>query len=201
MINFYPVLENERVLLRPLQLEDVSLLWPVAAEKDLWKLTTAAINNEADLESYVMRAIQERDNGHSIPFFIFDKTRNKPAGSTRFGNLVSEHKRVEIGWTWIGKEFQETGLNKNMKFLMLQYAFEVMQMNRVELKTDELNIQSQSAMLSIGARQEGILRHHMITSDGRFRNSVYFSIISDEWPNVKELLLKKMKFIDRTENS
>jgi RimJ/RimL family protein N-acetyltransferase len=191
-LDFYPVLENERVLLRPLQQEDAMLLWPVANDPDLWKLTSVVIAGMGDMSRYVANALKEREAGISIPFLVFDKRAQQVAGSTRFCSLAPAHKRTEVGSTWLGKQFQGSGLNKNMKLLMLQYAFEVMGMNRVELKTDERNLRSQQAMLGIGAKKEGILRNHMIHEDGWVRNSVYFGIIRQEWPETKAQLLKKL---------
>jgi RimJ/RimL family protein N-acetyltransferase len=111
-------------------------------------------------------------------------------GSTRFGNIDAPNHRVEIGWTWIGKPWQRTPVNTEAKFLMLQHAFEVWQCIRVEFKTDALNTRSRAAIARLGAKEEGIFRHHMITESGRLRDSVYFSIINDEWPEVKTLLQK-----------
>lgn len=194
MMDFFPILENKRVLLRPLQEEDLLVLLPVALQPALWKVGATNISSQDDLEAYIAIAMEERISKTSVPFVIIDKQEKRVAGSTRFSALSSEHKRVEIGHTWIDTALQGTGLNKAMKYAMLQHAFDVMQMNRVELKTDELNTQSRNAILSIGATQEGILRHHMITSGGRLRNSVYFSILKDEWPEVKERVFGKYGF-------
>jgi RimJ/RimL family protein N-acetyltransferase len=114
------------------------------------------------------------------------------AGSTSFANVSNRDKRLEIGWTWIGKKFQKTGLNRNGKLLMLQYAFETLQFERVELKTDERNMASRTAIEKIGGKFEGILRSHMVVKDGFRRNTVYYSILSKEWPGVKTNLLNKM---------
>lgn len=152
---------------------------------------SSQISSERDVELFVTQAIKDRDLQKSIPFVILDKKSNSIAGSTRFGNLVAEHKRVEIGWTWIAEIYHGSGLNKAMKFLMLQHAFETMNFNRVEIKTNELNHRSRRAIESIGARFEGILRSHMINSDGTIRNTVYYSIILEEWPQVKQMLLSK----------
>lgn len=196
-IDFYPILENGRARLSPLRLEDTDLLWETGRDPGLWRITNVNIQSRQDMEAYVLKAILEREQGQSIPFMVWDLARSRVAGSTRFMNLVSEHRRVEIGSTWIGREFQGTGLNTHMKWLMLQYAFDVLDLNRVELKTDERNIQSQRAMRAIGARMEGTLRSHMVNWDGWVRNSVYFSIIKEEWPLVKKVLARKLGTLSR----
>lgn len=190
--NYFPILENKRVLLRPLQEEDILLLWPLIEEqKDIFRWMTASIESQQDLELFIQKAVEDRDSKRSIPFTIIDKQRNEIAGSTRFGNIEWAHKRVEIGWTWLAPKYQATGINKAMKFLMLQYAFEILACNRVEIKTNELNKPSRKAIESIGAKYEGTLRSHIINSDGTVRNTVYYSIIKEEWEDVKTNLLRK----------
>lgn len=193
-MDFYPVLENKRALLRPLQLEDVEALLPVAAQPALWKVGTSDLTQRSELEKYVNFALKEREQQQCIPFVIIDKRENRVAGSTRYTAVVPVHKRAEIGFTWIDTALQGTGLNKAMKYAMLQHGFEVMGLNRIELKTDELNTQSRNAILSIGAQQEGILRHHMVVTGGRLRNTVYFSILKEEWPEIKQRIFAKYNF-------
>lgn len=190
-MNFEPVLENKRVLLRPLQASDMDALEAVALEPSLWETGAGCIRDRQELEEYVHTALKEREQGISIPFTVIDKTNNRVAGSTRFAAITPAHRRAEIGYTWIHPDFQRTGLNRAMKYAMLLHAFEVMGLNRVELKTDERNERSRNAMLGIGCRQEGILRHHMITWNGWLRNTVYFSILITEWPEIKERIFAK----------
>lgn len=191
-MNFYPTLENKRVLLRPLQESDIAFLRPVAlAQPELFQFMSTFIKSDDDLKRFVLQALSDREDGKSIPFIIMDKVTDTVAGSTRFGNLEERHKRVEIGWTWLGKEFHNTGLNKAMKYAMLQYAFETMGMNRVEVKTNERNQRSRMAIESIGGQYEGLLRNHMINDDGTVRNTVYYSIIKEEWPGVKDRIFGK----------
>ena len=186
-LDFYLTLENKQALLRPLQATDQAALRAIALnEPELWQFTVSVIDSEQSLKEYIAKILHERDSGLCIPFVVFDKIKNKVAGCTQYMQIKMEHKRVEIGGTWIGKEFQGTGLNKAMKFLLLEYAFEQLDMNRVELKTNELNTPSRNAIASIGARHEGILRSHMINDNGTVRNTVYFSIIKEEWPAVKQ---------------
>lgn len=185
------ILENERARLAPLQETDINELEKIAYHPQIWKLGMSDIKEKKDLEKYIETALKERQNKLSYPFLIFDKEKNEVAGSTRFGNISFENKRLEIGWTWMHPKFQGTGLNKACKFLLLQFAFETLQLNRVELKTDVLNQQSQKAMRKIGAKEEGIFRKHSITSNGRVRDSIFFSIINDEWINIKNNIFKE----------
>jgi N-acetyltransferase len=184
------ILENQRCLLRPVQPGDSELLWPVANDPELWKIALSKISDKTSFEGYIKTALQERADKISFPFLIFDKQVNKAAGSTRFSNFSLVHERVEIGWTWLGTEFQKTGLNRACKRLLLEFAFETMKANRVELKTDLLNLNSQAAMEKIGAVKEAVLRKHLITETGRHRDSVYYSILQSEWPVIKTNNLK-----------
>ena len=149
-MNFLPVLENKRVLLQPLQSGHLEALLSVALEPSLWTMGVTRILDQQDLEKYIHTALAERAAQTAIPFMIIDKKENRVAGSTRFMSLTLPHKRVEIGATWITPSLHGSGLNKAMKFAMLQHAFEVMGLNRVEFKTDELNTQSRNAILSLG---------------------------------------------------
>lgn len=180
------ILENERAKLTPLTLEDFHQLESVAYEPQLWKLGMSNIETPEELKAYINKAMQEKAQNISYPFMVYDKKMNVVAGSTRYGNISLSDKRLEIGWTWIHPRHQGTGLNKACKFLLLQYAFEELQMNRVELKTDVLNLQSRSAIKKIGATEEGVFRKHGITYSGRVRDSIFFSILHDEWPGIKE---------------
>lgn len=187
-------LENKRVLLRPLEITDLDSLLEVALVPEMWTVGSTAIRDRAELEGYIKTALKERENGQSIPFTVVDKQNGRVAGSTRFAAISESNKRAEIGYTWIHPDFQRTGLNRAMKFAMLQYAFETWGLNRVELKTDERNEKSRNAMLAIGCTQEGILRKHMITWTGHLRNSVYFSILREEWPDIREQIFGKYDF-------
>ena len=181
------VLENERTLLTPLSLADAPKLHPIAlTQKDLLRYSPSEIHSEALLEKYISTALQAKATENRYPFLIFDKQLQRYAGTTSFGNIADVHRRLEIGWTWIGKEFQRTGLNRANKFLMLQYAFETLGYERVELKTDGRNKQSRTAMEKIGAQFEGILRSHTVMSDGYRRDTYYYGILRSEWPGIKE---------------
>lgn len=137
------------------------------------------------MRAYVMTALDEMRRGMSVPFVIVDQATGDVAGSTRYANIDAVHHRLEIGWTWLAPAHQRTAVNTEAKLLLLTHAFEVLEAIRVELKTDALNDRSRAAILRIGATEEGTFRNHMITSTGRIRDSVYFSIIAADWPAVK----------------
>lgn len=186
------VLEDGLVRLEPLEEKHYNLLLPVALHKELWQFTGAKINAESDFKRYFDTAIRERQNKKSYPFAYFNKQTQQYAGSTRYGNIDFPNKRVEIGWTWIHPNLQGTGFNRHCKFLLLSHGFEILQLNRIELKTSILNLKSQKAMLNIGAVKEGILRRHSINDDGMVRDTVYFSFIKEEWPAIKAGFFKPM---------
>ena len=186
------ILENASALLRPLQISDIGHLLEVATEdKDLLQFSPTPIYSEVLLTSYIENAIQERTNKSRYYFSIFDKKKNTYAGSTSFLNISNGDSRIEIGATWIGKNFQRTGLNRNCKYLLLSFAFGELDALRVELKTDERNIASRNAIEKIGGKFEGILRSHTLLYDGYRRNTVYYSILKDEWENLKEGFIKE----------
>jgi len=186
------VLEGKFVKLEPMRFDHFPALCEVGLEPSLWKWTANIVEKEADLERYVRTALADRDQGVALPFVTIDKLTGTIVGSTRFGNIDTFHKRAEIGWTWINPNWQRTRVNTEAKLLMLTHAFEVWGCIRVELKTDANNKKSRSAMTRIGAKQEGTFRNHMITESGRYRDSVYFSIIESEWPAVKDDLIAKL---------
>jgi len=185
------ILENDRSLLRPLVPEDIEHLLPIATkDKDLMDFSPSEIHRPELIQAYLDTALVAKASGIRYPFIIFDKQKNQYAGSTSFGNMSNKNSRLEIGWTWIGKEFQRTGLNRNNKFMMLCYAFEKLDCLRVELKTDTRNIQSRTAMKKIGATEEGVLRSHTVMSDGYRRDTIYYSILKNEWEGIKNTIFK-----------
>ncbi|HEX8195863.1 MAG TPA: GNAT family protein [Pyrinomonadaceae bacterium] len=187
-------LEGEFVRLEPLSHEKhFADLCAVGLDAEIWRWSPKQIKTEADLQNYIETALDEQRRGVSLPFATVSKETGKAIGSTRFGNIDAANKRVEIGWTWIGLEFQRTFVNTEAKFLMLSHAFETWSCNRVELKTDALNERSRRAILRIGAKEEGIFRKHAVTDSGRLRDTVYFSILDDEWQAVKQNLQNKLQ--------
>jgi len=185
-------LAGQHVRLEPLTMDHLDVLWEIGQDPDLWKWTPYHIKTREEMHTYIQTALNWQEIGSALPFVAIEQATGRVVGSTRFGNIDTGNRRVEIGWTWIGKAWQRTPVNTEAKFLMLQHAFEVWRCIRVELKTDVLNEQSRAAILRIGAKQEGIFRHHMITDSGRLRDTVYFSIINDEWPDVKDRLQAKL---------
>lgn len=181
-------LEGNAVRLEPLTLEHLDPLTEVALDPELWRWTISKIDSRAGLERYLETAIREREQGRSLPFATIHRSSGRVIGSTRFGNIEPVHRRVEIGWTWIGTPWQRSAINTEAKYLMLQHAFERLGCIRVEFKTHALNRKSQNAMLRIGCTEEGRFRKHMIAEDGAVRDTVWFSIVDDEWPAVKARL-------------
>lgn len=179
------VLEGSLARLEPLREDHLPALIAIGLDPELWRWTVALVRTPEDMRHYVRVALDLAERGEALPFVTIEKSTMRVAGSTRFGNIDRANRRVEIGWTWLGREFQRTGINTEVKYLMLRHAFEVMQCLRVELKTDALNLQSRTAIERIGAREEGTLRSHMVTETGRIRDTVYYSILADEWPTVR----------------
>jgi RimJ/RimL family protein N-acetyltransferase len=185
-VDLSPVtLEGTIVRLEPLGLHHLDALCAVGLDPTIWAIGASRLESRDDMRRYVETALAERRAGTALPFATVIHASNTVVGSTRFANAVHEHRRVEIGWTWISPRWQRTGVNTEAKYLMLRHAFDVMGCQRVELKTNALNARSRAAMLRIGAKEEGTLRSHMIQPDGSVRDSVYFSVIDREWPQVK----------------
>jgi RimJ/RimL family protein N-acetyltransferase len=186
------VLEGRWVRLEPLTLAHVPELARVAFDEDVWKWTVEQVRTEADLEAYIRRALDQQNGGTALPFATVERSSGRAIGSTRFAQFEREHARVEIGWTWIGREWQRTAVNTEAKLLMLTHAFDALGMRRVELKTDVLNERSRRAIARLGAVEEGVFRQHVITNSGRVRDTVYYSILSREWPAVRAGLEAKL---------
>jgi RimJ/RimL family protein N-acetyltransferase len=192
-MNVKPViLEGNHVKLEPLSLGHLDALCAVGLDPELWKFTTVNIRNGEEMRTYIEEAVRLQAAGTVMAFATRDKKTNKIVGSTRFADIQVAHRTLEIGWTWIATAFQRTAVNTEAKYLMLRHAFEQMHARRVMLKTDETNVKSRAAIARIGAKQEGILRNHMLVWDGRNRNSVIFSIIAEEWPQAKRNLEAKL---------
>ena len=176
------VLENERVMLRPLSGDDFEYLLPFSLnEPEIWHYSLVSPAGEDQLKNYIREAVADRENGISYPFIVFDKLNAAYAGSTRFYDINENYKTLQLGYTWYGSAFQGTGLNRNCKYLLLQYAFEVLGLERVEFRADAGNARSMAAMKSIGCTLEGVLRSHMPNAYGGRRDSAVLSILRDEW--------------------
>jgi len=189
------LIEDSRVLLRPLTSADFSNLLDFSMnEPALWEFSLQTGAGEDALRNYISVATDARTAGKEYPFIVYDKKKSAYAGSTRFYDIQLFHKTVQLGYTWYGNEFQGTGLNKHCKYLLLNFAFEKMLMERVEFRADNDNKRSIAAMKSIGCMEEGILRSNSIKQDGSRRDSIVLSILKEEWEKtVKERLLTAIK--------
>ena len=194
-INENYIIVNERVILRPLILEDVENLLPFSLhEPELWTYSMIHAVGKEGLINYIQLAIEGRLSEKEYPFIVFDKLNNQYVGSTRFYEIQTNDKSLLIGYTWYGKKFQGTGLNKHCKFLLLKFAFDKLGMQRVEFRADANNQRSISAMKSIGCKVEGVLRSNGVRADGTRRDSIVLSILKSEWENeLKDLLTRKLK--------
>jgi len=183
-------LEGSVVRLEPLRREHQQLFWDAAKDslEEIFRWIPYAMKTPEDFLRLVDKAFQEQERGESVVFATVERSSGRVIGSTRFMNIDRANRRVEIGSTWIAPAWQRTAINTEAKYLMLRHAFETWGCFRVELKTDALNDKSRNAILRIGAREEGTLRRHVVTWNGRVRDSVYFSILDNEWPEVKHKL-------------
>ncbi len=179
--------------LEPLSFAHLDGLCEAGLDDEIWRLSPQPVTTRDEMRAYVDDALKGQAEGTFLPFATIETTTGKVVGSTRFGNIDRVNLRVEIGWTWIARDWQRTAVNTEAKYLMLRHAFETLGCMRVELKTDSLNDRSRAAILRLGAKEEGIFRNHMTTSSGRKRHSVYFSIIDDEWPEVKARLEERQR--------
>ena len=189
------ILEDDLVLLRPLQESDVNNLLEISInEPETWKYSLVGADGKENLIKYIQSAIKNREDKKEFPFIVFDKKSQKYAGSTRFYDMNLEFKTLQLGYTWYGSAFRGTGLNKHCKFLLLQFAFETLGIERVEFRADNSNERSIAAMKSIGCKVEGVLRSHMPTIDKEIRrDSIVLSILKNEWfDEVKENLKQKL---------
>ena len=187
-------LEGSVVRLEPIRREHAEMFWEVAKDnlEDIFRWIPYSMKTREDFERLVEKAFSEQERGESVVYATVEQSSNRVVGSTRFMNIDRTNRRVEIGSTWIAPTWQRTAVNTEAKYMMLRHAFEVWRCVRVELKTDALNEKSRNAILRIGAKEEGTLRRHVLTWTGRIRDSVYFSILDDEWPTVKTRLEKRL---------
>lgn len=173
------------VRLEPLSRTHLAGLCEVGLEEELWRWIPDPVRTPEQMAAYVEAALKDQESGMALPFAQVEKSTGRVVGSTRYANIDRTHHRLEIGWTWVASQWQRTVVNTESKYLLLRHAFETLGCMRVELKTDSLNAKSRAAILRIGAKEEGLFRNHMITSSGRIRHTVYFSVLDSEWPEVK----------------
>ena len=178
--------------LEPLRESHHAALCEVGLDPELWKWVPIRVLTGDDMRGYIRDALQAESMGTELPFATIERTTGKAVGCTRYMNIDQPNRRVEIGATWIAAPWQRSAINTEAKYLMLRHAFETLGCVRVELKTDALNQKSRNAILRIGACEEGVLRRHVKTWSGRWRDTVYFSILDSEWPQVKTGLEAKL---------
>lgn len=187
-----PTLSGQIVELQPLQQKHAQALLDAAADGELWSMKLTVVPGPDTVGGYIATALAGRESGSVMPFVIVRRDTGKIVGSTRFWKIDQANRKLEIGHTWLSRSVQRSGVNTEAKYLLLHYAFETLNCVRVQFTTDELNDASRAAILRIGAKQEGIVRHERIMPDGRKRNSVRFSIIDEEWGEVKAMLEAKL---------
>lgn len=181
-------LENEHVLLRPIVPDDREALRAIAMDPEIWRYFVLMIETDADFDAFFAAGIDDLAAGRRVPYHIIDKRSNRSAGSMSIGNMAERDGRLEIGWSWLGREFRGRGVNRWAKYLMMEHAFEKMGAERVEFKTDRLNVQARHALRNIGATEEGTLRSFNPMPGGRRRDAVFYSVLRAEWPWVRDQL-------------
>ena len=186
------VLEDSKILLRPVEPTDKDGLRSIFFDDEIWEYTVTKTSTENELTAFINDALYNKQNAIRYTFTIINKISGEIAGSSSFGNLSEKDMCVEIGWSYMGRKFWGTHVNIHAKFQMLQFAFEEMKMNRVEFKTDDANPRSGRALLKIGCKKEGVLRSRHLLHNGRMRDTAYYSILADEWENTKETVFAKL---------
>ncbi|MGH2442308.1 MAG: GNAT family N-acetyltransferase [Chloroflexota bacterium] len=179
-------LAGKRVRLEPLRMEHAVPLAGIATDEEIWRYLPVAFTNEDTVRGWIEASLRTAAGGSEVPFVIIETANNRPIGSTRFMDIRRPNRAVEIGWTWLGRRWWRSNINTECKYLLLRHLFDTKGCIRVTLKTDLLNQRSQRAIERLGATREGVLRKHMIVRDGRIRDSVYYSILDDEWPAIRE---------------
>lgn len=187
------VLEGRHVRLEPLTHDHLDALCAVGLDEELWRWIPTPVRTREDMRAYVEKALTGQRDGHMLPFATVERASKTVVGSTRYGNIDLSNRRLEIGWTWVAQSWQRTAINTEAKLLMLTHAFEALRCHRVELKTDRLNERSRRAIRRLGAKKEGVFRKHIVTASGRVRDTVYYSIIDEEWPDVRRHLQRKLR--------
>jgi RimJ/RimL family protein N-acetyltransferase len=184
-LDFHLTLQTESLSLRPMQRADYEKFKTITSAP-MWKHFTQDLSDDHQLKTWMENLLAARENKTMIPFTIVDRSTNQVMGSTSFGNISVRDKRLEFGWTWIGKEYQGTGVNEQIKYLMLKYSFEALNYERVEAKTDVLNLPARYAMKRLGMIEEGVLRSHTVMTSGRRRDTIFYSVLKAEWNDLKK---------------
>lgn len=174
------------MVLRPMKEDDYDVLLPLSSDPEIFKYFTKDLSQPEELQAWMGEALKGKSEGTRMPFTIYDNDEKQICGCTSYGNISFYDKRIEIGWTWLGPQFIGKGVNKQAKFALLSYAFEVMKMERVEIKTDVLNERARAALIKVGMKPEGVLRSHTQMHSNRRRDTLYFSILRSEWGERKQ---------------
>jgi len=185
MVDFELILQTAEVLLRPLLKEDFGQLVDLTNDQSMWTYFTSDLSVGEVLRDWIADAILQKENKTRLPFAVIDKASRKIVGSTSFGNISYRDKRIEIGWTWLGKEYHGKGINNQVKYLMISYCFEILDFERVEFKTDVLNKPARKALSRIGMTEEGVLRSHTLMTHDRRRDTIFYSVLKSEWNALK----------------
>ncbi|WP_079526046.1 GNAT family N-acetyltransferase [Solibacillus isronensis] len=186
------ILENEIIKLRPVQLSDIEAITNAANDERIWEHMSVTLLSQEAVQNYIENAIKEREKGISYMFAIVDKKTDEIVGCTSFLDISFPHKRLEIGATWYNPSLWRSAINTNCKFLLFQYCFEVLKLNRIQIKTGHENYRSQKAIERIGAVKEGILRNHMIRKEGIIRHTVMYSVILEDWEKLKAMFIDRL---------
>ena len=185
------ILETKRAVLRPVTVDDYGVFLELAkADPDMWQYFTLNLADEKQLQKWFDMAFADKAANTRRPFTIIDKETGLVGGSSSLGNISMHDLRAEIGWSWLGKEFRSTGLNKHAKFAMMRYAFDELHFERIEFKTDVLNERARQGLRHVGGKEEGVLRSHMTMWNNRRRSSIYYSVLKEEWPELKKTIFK-----------
>lgn len=183
------IIETDKILLRPLEAGDFdAFLLLTRQDEDMWEYFSLKLSDATQLKQWVDDALQTQQAGARLPFTIIDKSSGSVAGSSSIGNIAWHDKRLEIGWSWLAPAFRSTGINRHVKFLLLQHGFEAMHFERIEFKTGVHNIRARKGLEKIGGIEEGILRSHSLLWNGNRRTSVFYSVLKDEWPKLKSTI-------------
>lgn len=186
-------LDGDAIILRPLTKNDVEGIYACCRDERIWTHMSQTLQTREDVQTYIEEALANQEKGIEYPFVIVLLATNEIIGSTRFSDISAAHKRLELGHTWLHPSVWRTNINTECKYLLLSYCFNHLQFQRVQIKTGHENIQSQKAIERIGARKEGVLRNHMIRPNGKVRHTVMYSVIKEEWLEVKQHLERLMK--------
>jgi RimJ/RimL family protein N-acetyltransferase len=186
-------LEDDHVLLRPMTGDDRAAIYEIAMDRDIWRYFVSRVDTDEDFDAFFSAMLADQTAGRRVVFHITDKGSGRTAGSMSYGNISESDQRLEIGWSWLGREFRGAGVNRWAKYLLLQHAFETLGAERVEFKTDVLNARAQAGLRNIGAVEEGVLRSFNPMPGGRRRDAVFYSVLRREWPEVKARLTASPK--------